>query len=214
MKNRQKSLAFYLVGIALAVILLWLDQWTKQLAVNHLKGQADIELIPGVLKLHYLENHGAAFGILQNQQWFFVLMTLVILAVLLYVVIRMPKIAHYLPAFLLAFALIAGALGNFYDRLVQKYVVDFIYFCLIDFPIFNLADIYVTCSLIIFCFSSFSFIKRRISSFLAERKRISRVPVVRLCNMGLTAGFFCYWQHAWFLCSVKRAAFTVVTNSE
>ncbi len=170
MKNRQKSLAFYLAGIALAAILLWLDRWTKQLAVNHLKGQADIELIPGVLKLHYLENHGAAFGILQNQQWFFVLMTLVILAVLLYVVIRMPKIAHYLPAFLLAFALIAGALGNFYDRLVQKYVVDFIYFCLIDFPIFNLADIYVTCSLIIFLFFFFFFYKEEDFQFLGRKE--------------------------------------------
>ncbi|MBS6707272.1 signal peptidase II [Lacrimispora saccharolytica] len=170
MKNRQKSLAFYLAGIALAVILLWLDQWTKQLAVNHLKGQADIELISGVLKLHYLENHGAAFGILQNQQWFFVLMTLVILAVLLYVVIRMPKIAHYLPAFLLAFALIAGALGNFYDRLVQKYVVDFIYFCLIDFPIFNLADIYVTCSLIIFLFFFFFLYKEEDFQFLGRKE--------------------------------------------
>ena len=145
MKSKQKSLAFYLAGIALAAILLWLDRWTKQLSVEHLKGQADIELIPGVLKLHYLENHGAAFGILQNQQWFFVLMTLAILAVLLYVVIRMPKTVHYLPAFLLAFVLIAGALGNFYDRLAQQYVVDFIYFSLIDFPVFNIADIYVVC---------------------------------------------------------------------
>mgnify|MGYP002796604285 CR=1 FL=1 len=131
MKNRQKSLVFSLAGIALTAILLWLDRWTKQLAVEHLKGQADIELIPGVLKLHYLENHGAAFGILQNQQWFFVLMTLVVLAVLLYVVIRMPKTVHYLTSFLLAFVLIAGALGKFYYRLVHHYVLYYIYFCMI-----------------------------------------------------------------------------------
>ena len=150
MKSKRNSGVCYLVGVVLAVFLFWLDQWTKQLAVAHLKGREDISLIPGALKLHYLENHGAAFGILQNQQWLFAVLTVVILAAVIYVIVRMPKTHHYLPVFLLCFVLIAGALGNFYDRIVNHYVVDFIYFCLIDFPIFNLADIYVTCSLFVF----------------------------------------------------------------
>ena len=72
---------------------------------------------------------------------------------------------------MLAFVLIAGALGNFYDRLVQQYVVDFIYFCLIDFPIFNLADIYVTCSLIIFLFFFFFFYKEEDFQFLGRKEK-------------------------------------------
>lgn len=169
MKSRKRSRGIYLLGILLAVVLLALDQWTKWLAVRHLKGQEDISLIPGVLKLHYLENHGAAFGILQNQQWLFALLTVAILAAVVYVVVRMPARPRYYPMYVLAFTLIAGALGNFYDRLVNRYVVDFIYFCLIDFPIFNLADIYVTCSMIVFLPFFFFYYREEDFGFLKTR---------------------------------------------
>lgn len=166
MKNRQSAGIFYLSGVVLAVLLFGLDQWTKQIAVEHLKGHEDTSMIPGVLRLHYLENRGAAFGILQNQRWLFAVLTIAILAAVIYVVIRMPKTRHYLPAFLLCFILIAGAVGNFYDRIAHGYVVDFIYFCLIDFPIFNLADIYVTCSLFAFLVLFFCLYKEEDFQFL------------------------------------------------
>ena len=137
-------------GILFLAALLGLDQWTKMLAVQYLKGQEDFILVPGILKLHYLENQGAAFGILQNQQWLFSLLTIVILAGILYVLIRLPKTGYYFPVYILGIVLSAGAIGNFYDRLAHQYVVDFIYFEWIDFPVFNVADIYVTCSMFVF----------------------------------------------------------------
>lgn len=150
MKNKNGKPCIYISGIFFLGLLLFLDQWTKFLAVHYLKGKEDLILIPGVLRLHYLENRGAAFGILQNQQWLFSVLTVVILAAVLYLLIRMPKTRYYLPVHVLGVILIAGALGNFYDRLFHKYVVDFFYFELIDFPVFNIADIYLTCSIFLF----------------------------------------------------------------
>ena len=65
----------YLLALVTFVVLLWLDQWTKQLAVTHLMNQSDVFLIPGVLQLHYLENTGAAFSLLENKMWLFYIFT-------------------------------------------------------------------------------------------------------------------------------------------
>ena len=127
------------------VLLLIFDQWTKLLAISHLKGQADIELLPGIFSLHYLENHGAAFGILRDQQWVFLILAagFLVAAVILY--LRMPFTARMIPLLIITVFIAAGAVGNMIDRLFRHYVVDFLYFSLIDFPVFNVADIYITC---------------------------------------------------------------------
>ena len=127
------------------VLLLIFDQWTKLLAISHLKGQADIELLPGIFSLHYLVNHGAAFGILRDQQWVFLILAagFLVAAVILY--LRMPFTARMIPLRIITVFIAAGAVGNMIDRLFRHYVVDFLYFSLIDFPVFNVADIYITC---------------------------------------------------------------------
>lgn len=132
--------------VMLAAVLVAVDQWTKHLAVMHLKGNAPLELISGVLELRYLENRGAAFSILQNHQLFFCILTLVFLLAAVYVICRIPRSRYYLPVRICLVVLASGAVGNLIDRAAQKYVVDFIYFSIIDFPVFNVADIYVTLS--------------------------------------------------------------------
>lgn len=139
-----KSKKMFLTDLFIAVLGLLLDQFTKHLAVANLKGQAPIVLIPGVLELRYLENRGAAFGMLQNQKAFFVIMTCLVLAFLAYALWRMPDQKKYRILHVMGGLLTAGALGNFWDRLRLDYVVDFIYISLIDFPIFNVADMYVS----------------------------------------------------------------------
>ena len=101
-------------------------------------------LLPGVFQLLYVENRGAAFGILQNKQWFFVIITVAVLAALLWVLPKIPAERHFLPLSLCLGFIAAGAVGNMIDRIFRGYVVDFLYFQLIDFPVFNVADIYVT----------------------------------------------------------------------
>lgn len=136
----------------LFVILILIDRITKNLAVQYLKGN-EIELIPGVFSLHYLENRGAAWGMLQNAIWLFAIITIVVIAAMLYFYGRLPMERKYL---LLRFTLIllaAGAVGNFIDRIMWHYVVDFLYFKYINFPVFNVADCYVCVAavLLIYC---------------------------------------------------------------
>lgn len=148
MENKKKSGLYALFAIIGMAVLVALDQWTKSLAVRYLAGQEDFILIPGVFQLEYLENRGAAFGLLQNQIWLFVILTGAFLAVAVWVYVRLPKIKKYLPLHIIAVVLVSGALGNLIDRIRLGYVVDFFYFSLIDFPIFNVADVYVVLSFI------------------------------------------------------------------
>lgn len=134
-----------IAGLLAGILLIFIDQWTKLLAVSHLMGQEDYIILDGVFELHYLENRGAAFGILQNQKILFVILTVLILAAIIYVYLyRIPQGKRYVTLNVIAVLFFSGALGNFIDRLAKSYVVDFFYFTLIDFPVFNVADIYVT----------------------------------------------------------------------
>jgi signal peptidase II len=128
----------------LTAILIFIDQLTKLLAKRYLLGKPDISLIKNVFSLHYLENQGAAFGILKNQQVLFIIMTVLILGGVIYGVSKLPKAKKYLPLQVVALLVCAGAVGNLIDRLRYGYVIDFFYFELIDFPVFNVADCYVT----------------------------------------------------------------------
>lgn len=143
--NKNCHMKEKLAAIFGLVLLLIFDQWTKLLAISHLKGQADIELLPGIFSLHYLENHGAAFGILRDQQWVFLILAAVFLVAAVILYLRMPFTARMIPLRIITVFIAAGAVGNMIDRLFRHYVVDFLYFSLIDFPVFNVADIYITC---------------------------------------------------------------------
>ncbi len=126
------------------IILIVFDQYTKHLAVVHLKGQDPIKLLPGVLHLQYLENDGAVFGILGGTVQALSIVTFILTIVLIYFYIRLPEDKKYNILRILLVFIIAGAVGNLIDRIAYGYVVDFIYFALINFPIFNIADSYVT----------------------------------------------------------------------
>ena len=133
-------------GSILFIILLVLDQLTKYQALTGLRGKPPIVLVPGILELTYVENRGAAFGILQNKMVFFFLMTAIILAGILWVLRRLPGERRFRPLKVTFVVLASGAVGNLIDRIIRTYVVDFIYFKPINFPVFNVADIYVTVS--------------------------------------------------------------------
>ena len=146
--TREYGKSIYLWLAVSAVLLIVFDQLMKYAAVVSLKDKPARVLIKGVLELRYLENRGAAFGMLQNAWIVFIVITAVFVAISLYFVLRVPKNRHYLPLIIAFTFLFSGAIGNFIDRVSHRYVVDFIYFSIIDFPIFNVADIYVTLSVI------------------------------------------------------------------
>ena len=133
---------------SLIIILIIADQLTKLWALADLRGSEGIPVISGVFELQYLENRGAAFGILQDKQILFLLITVAVAVLLTYIYIRIPEERKYTPLRICYVLLMAGAFGNLIDRVARGYVVDFFYFKVINFPIFNVADIYVTCSAI------------------------------------------------------------------
>lgn len=135
-----------LMGVIGFLILVLADQWTKKMAVLRLKDQDPIVLIKNVFELYYLENRGAAFGIFQGKRFAFLIITVVILLVLAYCFWNIPYTAKYTSLRCIIVLIGAGAVGNFIDRMSNGYVVDFFYFKLINFPVFNVADIYVTLS--------------------------------------------------------------------
>ena len=138
-------MSLYIISLLCVLVGIAVDQYTKYLAVAQLK-EAPISIIDGVFELHYLENRGAAFGMLQNKQWFFLLITVVILALIARMYIKLPRTKRVIPLRICLIFVTAGAIGNMIDRIRLNYVIDFLYFELIDFPIFNVADIYVTVS--------------------------------------------------------------------
>ena len=140
-RHKMRVLIF---DLFLLCFLTVIDQLTKYAAVLKLKDKAAIPLINGVLEFSYLENRGAAFSMLENQKTFFVIVAGIFLCVITYVLFRTPDDKKYRHLHILLTVIAAGALGNMIDRLRLDYGVDFIYISLINFPVFNVADMFVT----------------------------------------------------------------------
>ncbi|MCO4480528.1 lipoprotein signal peptidase [Streptococcus infantarius subsp. infantarius] len=142
MKNYRK-LYFPLA----AVILILLDQLSKQWIVNHIPLNAIRKCVPGIFSLTYLRNYGAAFSILQNQQWFFTVITLAVVGAACYYFIKNINGNFWFLFGLLL--IISGGIGNFIDRLRLSYVVDMVHLDFMNFAIFNVADSYLTVGVVI-----------------------------------------------------------------
>lgn len=163
----MKRASLLVTDFMLFVILVIADQLTKHLAVVRLKNQAAYNLINGILEFNYLENRGAAFGVLQNQKYFFVFVALIFIGVIVFVLIKVPTQKKYYSLNIMLVMIAAGAVGNMIDRVRYDYVVDFIYLVCIQFPIFNMADIYVTTATVILVFQILFVYKTNDFNFLS-----------------------------------------------
>ena len=185
---------FTAAGIALILVII--DQITKYLAVINLKSSVTgaFEIIPGIFELRYLENQSAAFGvdllsIIQNifhiSYWsenpmaflrakmiFFSVITIAVVILLCIWYRKIPATKRFRLLNIVVILFTAGAIGNLIDRIVNNYVVDFFYFSLIDFPIFNVADIYVTVAAFMFIILGLFYYKEEdFSVIFPEKKR-------------------------------------------
>lgn len=142
----RKKYKMLLLDAVIAVALLAVDQFTKYLAITKLMNHSAFILIDGVLELSYLENRGSAFGILQNQKVFILFVGFVFLAVILFFMVKLPEDKKFNIVHICLAGIVAGGIGNMIDRFRFDYVVDFISFVLIHFPIFNVADCYIVVS--------------------------------------------------------------------
>ncbi len=140
------------IDILLFTVLLAADRVSKIWAVAKLKDNAPVPIIKNVLELYYLPNGntGAAFGILSGHRILFLAIAVIVVLVISYLVYNMPADPKYKTVEILLVFIAAGGVGNMIDRVIQNYVVDFIYISCINFPIFNVADMYVSvCTVIL-----------------------------------------------------------------
>lgn len=168
--SKRKILILFLDIIAI-IALIAVDQYTKYLAVIHLKNKSAFSLINGILELNYLENKGAAFGMLQNQKFFFIFVAIVILGIIAYILYKTPDTKKYYLMHVLLSLIAAGAIGNMLDRIRLDYVVDFIYIVWINFPIFNVADMYVSFATVFLIISLLFYYKESDLSFISFHQK-------------------------------------------
>ena len=138
--SRKESRRGALTLLAVFMVLILLDQCTKASVVSHLKGKPAVVLLPGIFELDYVENTGMAFGMLKGGTILFVVFSAVFLIVCVWIIARILPYRKLRPAAVCLTVIAAGAAGNMADRMVRGYVIDFFYFVLIRFPVFNVAD--------------------------------------------------------------------------
>jgi signal peptidase II len=130
-----------------AVGIVAVDQWTKYLTVANIALYQDIEFIPGFLGLTYVQNTGAAFSSFEGQQWLFALIFVGFTAAILWEYFKSPMPFTKFDRWCIA-AIYGGGLGNMIDRVRLGYVVDMIETKFMRFPVFNVADCFITCGCI------------------------------------------------------------------
>lgn len=153
-KNRYFKYCFLCI---LTAALTFFDQFSKYLVINRLNLSKNYPVLKHLISFEYLENQGVAFGILSGKMVFINIIVAIVSICIIYFAILLEKAIRKQDSLFVKFtflqilcsALVAGALGNIIDRIRFGYVVDFIKFDFIDFPTFNVADCYVTISVVL-----------------------------------------------------------------
>ncbi len=156
-KNNQNQ--FIIISVITVICLVILDQFTKWLAFTKLKPIKNRVVIKGFLDFTFVENRGAAFGILSGQRVFFIVLTAIVAVGIVYSFYKLPKTKEYYYLKCGLLLVLSGAFGNVIDRMVRGYVVDFLEITFIKWPVFNLADIYVVIGACLILFLSLFVIK-------------------------------------------------------
>lgn len=138
----------FLSFVVFGAVVVALDQFTKYLVVAQIPLYGHVDFLPGFLGLTYVRNTGAAFSSFMGQQWLFALIFAAFTAFVLYEYFKKPMPFTLLERWCMA-AVYAGGLGNMIDRVRLGYVVDMIETEFMDFPVFNVADCFITCGCIL-----------------------------------------------------------------
>ena len=146
-KLREAFMAYILMAVFAALILI-ADQLTKFLTVAKIPLYGKVDFLPGIVSLTYVQNDGAAFSMLEGQQWLFAVVFAVFAAFIIWEFSKKRLPFTTFERFCIV-AVFAGGLGNMIDRLRLGYVVDMIATDFMNFPVFNVADIFITCGCIL-----------------------------------------------------------------
>ena len=137
----------YAVFSVLAVALLALDQWVKFWTTANLGLGESAPLLPGFVELLSVHNYGAAWSSFSGQRWLLVIVTCCIVAAVAWCLIR--RIVRHPLGVAACFMVVSGGIGNIIDRVRLGYVVDMFNLLFMEYPVFNVADIFVVCGAIL-----------------------------------------------------------------
>ena len=160
-----------IIAVISIILLVFVDFITKKSAFDILRFSSGISIIKGIFKLEYVENRGAAFGILQGRLLPVIIITPILVFLVSYIHIKSIGIRKFRLFRAVSVFFIAGTIGNFIDRVFYGYVIDFFYFELINFPVFNVADIYLTLSTIVILLALLCYYRDEDWDFIRKYKR-------------------------------------------
>ncbi len=149
---KEKNIKIMLIPIIIIALLTSLDQFTKFIIKSKFLLYESKEVIKNVFAITYIQNKGAAWGVMQGKRIFFLILTVFVILGCFWILYNIIDNRKYIMLTTCVIFLISGAVGNMIDRFKLGYVVDFFDFKLIDFPVFNVADIYVTVSMFLILF--------------------------------------------------------------
>ncbi len=155
--------------ILITGLLVLLDQGSKLWALTSLKPIRNMTLIEGFMDLTFVENRGVAFGMFAGQRWLILVLTGLIAGALIYFYQTLPKERKYHQVRGTLILILSGAVGNIIDRIFRGYVVDFFEFTFFEWPVFNVADIYVVVGVILLSFQILFVMKDE--DFSVKRKK-------------------------------------------
>lgn len=151
-KTTNFKFKIYIVPILIIAILTAFDQLTKAIITGNFGVQESKDVIKDVFTITYVQNRGIAWGMLEGKKFLFIIITALILGLCFYIYQNIVDNPRYRLFRICMIVLISGAIGNMIDRIKLGYVIDFFSFDLINFPVFNVADIYVVCSMFVLFF--------------------------------------------------------------
>ncbi len=160
-----------IITVISVVLLVFIDFFTKKLAFDILRFSNGISVIKGIFRLEYVENKGAAFGILQGRLLPVIIITPILVFLVAFIYIKSINISKFKLFRIVSIFFIAGTIGNFIDRVFYGYVIDFLYFELINFPVFNMADIYLTLSTIVILIALLVYYRDEDWNFIRKNKK-------------------------------------------
>lgn len=169
----MKRKYWVLISIFSASILIFFDQLTKYWVRRDLGDGSSYSIIDGVFRLIFHKNAGAAWGIMQGKVNILSIMSILITAAVIFFMCKLPLEKKYAILHIIGIFLCSGAIGNLIDRVYFNYVTDFLYFELIDFPVFNVADCYITGSMILLIILVIFYYKEEDFTFLDRKKKDS-----------------------------------------
>lgn len=149
---KNTKIKIYIGPILIIALLTAFDQLTKAIITGQFAVSESVDVIKNVFTITYIQNRGIAWGMLEGKKFLFIIITVLILGLCFYIYQNIASNPKYKLFRICMLILISGAIGNMIDRIKLGYVIDFFSFDLINFPVFNVADIYVVCSMFVIFF--------------------------------------------------------------